>query len=329
MSWYSNSYWKPYVSVAQRRASALREMKRLEKKGIKIQPVTIEGRTIAKTFWGKGWCDHLESFSDFSNRLPRGRTYARNGSVCHLEISTGKVEAYVSGSELYKLKIKIEPLPTRKWATLKQKCTGQIGSLLELLQGKLSESIMSVVTDRADGLFPTPQEISLGCNCPDYARLCKHLAAVMYGIGARLDEQPELLFLLRGVDHEELITADAEHAVSAAVNGREGKRLAQNDLSGIFGIEIEDADPKPDSPARRSSVKRKTVRKKTVKRSAPKQTTAKQKSTNKAAKKKSAKKKTTIQAKTKPQASARNIKKTDSLDANDGKLVTKKIARKK
>ncbi|HUG20590.1 MAG TPA: hypothetical protein VMM56_16500 [Planctomycetaceae bacterium] len=329
MSWYSNSYWKPYVSVAQRKAKALRAMQKLEKKGVKIQPVKIEGRTIAKTFWGKGWCDHLESFSDFSNRLPRGRTYARNGSVCHLEISTGKVEAYVSGSELYKLKLKIQPLPTKKWATLKQKCTGQIGSLLELLQGKLSESIMSVVTDRAHGLFPTPQEISLACNCPDYAHLCKHLAAVMYGIGARLDKQPELLFLLRGVDHEELITVDAEHAVSAAVNGRKGQRLAQNDLSGIFGIEIEDANPMPDSPARRSSVQGKTVRKKTVKRNTTTQKTAKKKTTNKAAKQKTAKKKSTIQAKAKPQASARNIKKTDSFDATNEKLAKKKIARKK
>jgi uncharacterized Zn finger protein len=330
MSWYSNSYWKPYVSVAQRRASALREMKCLEKKGVAIQPVKIEGRTIAKTFWGKGWCDHLESFSDFSNRLPRGRTYARNGSVCHLEISAGKIEAYVSGSELYKLKIKIDPLPAKKWAALKRNCAGQIGSLLELLQGKLSDSIMSVVTDRQHGLFPLPREISLACDCPDYAHLCKHLAAVMYGIGARLDRQPELLFLLRGVDHEELITVDAEQAVGAAVNGRNGKRLARNDLSDVFGIEIEDANPTPDSPPRRSTVKRKSVQKKTVRRNSAKPAASGKKSATKTAtQQKTSKKKSATRNQSKPRVSSEAAKQPAATGSANGTPVKKQVARKK
>lgn len=104
MSWIQ---WSPYVPVAQRRANALCEMARLRKKGKDIQPVRIEGRILARSFWGKGWCDHLESFSDFENRLPRGRTYVRSGSVCHLDIQPGRIEAIVSGSELYNIHIDI------------------------------------------------------------------------------------------------------------------------------------------------------------------------------------------------------------------------------
>src|SRR5208282_4087671 len=176
MAWYQD--WKPYVPVAQRRRQAEKKMEALRKKGANIQPVRIEGRKIAKTFWGEAWCDHLESFSDFANRLPRGRTYVRNGSVCHLEISEGKIEAKVSGSELYTIRIQIKTLPAKKWNDVKQRCTGQIGSLLELLQGNLSSQVMEVVSDRQNGLFPLPGEISLDCSCPDWAEMCKHVAAV-------------------------------------------------------------------------------------------------------------------------------------------------------
>ena len=196
-------------------------MESLRKRGVDIQPVEIEGRKIAKTFWGEAWCDHLESFSDFENRLPRGRTYVRNGSVCHLAIAKGKIEAKVSGSEIYNLRIQIKTLPAKKWKAVKRRCAGQIGSLLELLQGNLSDHVMEVVTDRKEGLFPLPGEISFDCDCPDWAVMCKHVAAVLYGVGARLDEKPELLFTLRGVNHEELIDADAEAAVSAATTQRQ------------------------------------------------------------------------------------------------------------
>ncbi|MEK6236755.1 MAG: hypothetical protein N2C14_18775, partial [Planctomycetales bacterium] len=116
--------WRPYVSVAQRRHSAQKQMDKLRKKGVNIQPVEIEGRKIAKTIWGQAWCDHLESFSDYANRLPRGRTYARNGSVCHLAITKGKIDAKVSGSELYNVKVKIDTLSTRRWNEIKNHCSG-------------------------------------------------------------------------------------------------------------------------------------------------------------------------------------------------------------
>ncbi len=230
--------FKPYVSVAERRQKAIHKMDKLRKKGINIQPVEIDGRKIARTFWGQSWCQHLESFSDYENLLPRGRTYVRNGSVCHLEITGGEVKAMVSGSELYNVKIGIKQLPEKIWRAVKERCSGKIGSLLELLQGRLSNSVMTVVTDRQAGLFPLPSEISLDCSCPDWATMCKHVAAVLYGVGARLDEKPELLFLLRGVDHEELIETDASAATHVIGSKRGVRHIAESDLENLFGIEM-------------------------------------------------------------------------------------------
>jgi uncharacterized Zn finger protein len=225
--------------VAVRRAQALKKIAALQKKGQKIQPVKIQGRTIAQTFWGRAWCDHLEKFSDYANRLPRGRTYVRNGSVCHLEITEGSVKAMVSGSELYHVQVTIGKLPKPKWNAVKDRCAGQIGSLLELLGGKLSENVMGVVTDRDQGLFPSPKEISLKCSCPDWAVMCKHVAAVLYGVAARLDEQPELLFLLRGVNHEELIHTEADVLATTADGKKtDRRRIAEDDLAEVFGIEM-------------------------------------------------------------------------------------------
>jgi len=300
---------------------AQKEMAKLRKRGVDIQPIEIDGLKIARTFWGRAWCDHLESFSDFANRLPRGRRYVRNGSVCHLKIAKGRVNAIVSGSDLYKIEVKITPLAPKKWTQVKRRCAGQIGSLLELLQGKLSSSVMGVVTDRGEGLFPAPREISLDCDCPDWATMCKHVAAVLYGVGARLDEQPELLFLLRGVDHEELISAEA---VVDDVTGRRGrrKRVAPGELADVFGIDLA-GDPSeppaaakaPTKTARKTSKKkaaRKTVRKKTVKKAAKKTTTRKaaKKTAKKTATRKAAK------ATTKRKTAKKAAKKAAQVKAN-------------
>jgi uncharacterized Zn finger protein len=260
MDWYG---WRPYVPVAARRARAWSKMEKLRKKGVCIQPVEIAGRKIAQSFWGQAWCDHLEKFSDYANRLPRGRTYVRNGSVCHLEIAQGTVNAMVSGSELYNVNIEIKKLPAKKWENVKKRCAGQISSLLELLQGKLSKSVMAVVTDRDQGLFPNPGEISLHCSCPDWAVMCKHVAAVLYGVGARLDEKPDLLFLLRGVDHEELITEEAGIAAVSSVSRTDGAmRIAESELSHLFGIEMtEEEEGAPKKTAAKRVVSARKVKK--------------------------------------------------------------------
>lgn len=289
--------WKPYVPVAERRRRAAKKMAKLMKKGVDVQPVSIAGRAIARTFWGKAWCDHLESYSDYSNRLPRGRTYVRNGSVCHLAIDQGSVEAIVSGSELYNVKIAIKTLPAAKWKRLKRNCAGRIGSLLGLLKGDLSNDLMSVVTDRDQGLFPAPKEISLKCSCPDWAVMCKHVAAVLYGVGARLDEQPELLFRLRGVDHEELIDTGAA-AVLSDVDAAGSSQLAYDDLSAIFGIDLAtDESPTPPPPK-----KAKRPARKQAKTKAP----AKKKAKTTARKKAVPRKKKTARKKAAPRARKRS-----------------------
>ena len=233
--------WPAYVTVAERRQAAAQVAKSESRKGHVLLPINIEGRAIATTFWGKAWCRHLEKFSDYSNRLPRGRTYARNGSVIHLEIDTGTITAMVSGSDTYHIEVTIDPLPKETWDALKSQCAGGIDSALELLQGKLSNSVMQTVCDRDNGLFPSPMEIQLECDCPDWADLCKHLAAVLYGVGARLDQSPELLFVLRGVDYQELI--GAELSIDTSSTGSE----LSGDLSAIFGIEIDTAPDLNDS----------------------------------------------------------------------------------
>jgi uncharacterized Zn finger protein len=237
MGWDGGWDYRPYVPVAQRRANALREVRRLAGKGKQVSPVEIAGRAIASTFWGKAWCENLESYSDFSNRLPRGRTYARNGSVVDLQIEPGKVTSLVSGSHLYRITVQIRPLAAARWKRLKQRCGAGIGSVVELLQGRLSTSVMAVVTSRESGLFPTPAEIEMSCSCPDWADMCKHVAATLYGIGNRLDHSPELLFKLRQVDYLELIAQVGRPAAKLKGAGR--KMIAKDQLADVFGIEFE------------------------------------------------------------------------------------------
>lgn len=243
--WDDDYGWPPYVPVAERRAKALKQLEKMRKKGVQVQPVLLAGRKIAASFWGKGWCDHMESFSDYANRLPRGRSYVRNGSVCHLEIRGGEIAAMVSGTSLYKVSIAITPLKEKKWEAVKRSCSGRIGSLIDLLRGKLDHGVMEVVTDRKEGLFPLPGEMKFDCDCPDWAGMCKHVAAVLYAVGARLDESPEMLFLLRGVNHEELVDVTAA-ITDAAKSGTSRRRIAATGIADVFGIELAEpigADP--------------------------------------------------------------------------------------
>ncbi len=285
MSWYNrrNSFrsyggFAPYVPVAQRRANAAKAAQKAAKGGAVFTPVAIEGRAIAHTFWGKAWCAHQESFSDYANRLPRGRTYVRNGSVIHLAISAGRIEAKVMGSSLYTLEIAVAPLPPQKWADIKTACAGKIDSLVSLLQGRLSEAVMRIVTDQANGLFPSPAETKLRCSCPDSANLCKHLSAVLYGVGARLDTQPELLFLLRGVDHLELI-GGAVAATSLPDTGTSA--IADDQLADVFGIEIDAGAGTPAAPATDTSLQpaAKSSSKRPISTSAPAKSATKKKPT--------------------------------------------------
>jgi uncharacterized Zn finger protein len=231
--------FRPYVSAAERRKRAARHAAKLAKKGRVVKPVRIEGRAIAHSFWGKAWCDNLESYSDYANRMPRGRTYARNGSIVDLQIEPGRVTAIVCGSEIYEIEIEIGRLERKVWKTLVRECTGRIGSMVELLQGKFSDEVMQILARPKTGLFPSPKEIRLSCSCPDWAEMCKHVAATLYGVGARLDAEPEIFFALRQVDQTELI---GEAATAKRLRTRKpiGKRtLAATDLESVFGIELD------------------------------------------------------------------------------------------
>ena len=236
--------WKPYVPVAKRREQAAKKLAKLQKKGQTVAPV-VARRTIAASFWGKSWCDNLERYSDFANRLPRGRTYVRNGSVVDLQIAKGEVTAKVAGSELYSVSITIAPVADQKWKALAKDCAGNIDSVVELLQGKLAKGVMDRVCRQGDGLFPTPKEITLSCSCPDWADMCKHVAATLYGVGARLDEQPELLFALRGVDQGDLIASAATGMAGPHRAVAKGKVLADDDMAAMFGLDMAEGGAHP------------------------------------------------------------------------------------
>ena len=257
--------WAPYVPVAARRRKAEREMEKLRKKGALLSPVKIEGRQIARTFWGKAWCDNLESYRDYENRLPRGRTYVRNGSVVDLQIASRKIMAMVSGSKIYKVKVSIEGVGPARWKSLCADCSGGIDSLVELLQGRFSKGVMERLCRQDTGLFPRPSEIRFTCSCWDNASMCKHIAAVLYGVGARLDESPELLFRLRSVDETELLSDLGSVLPDTRANRDSAQTLVGDDLAALFGLDMEESKfPTPLRPADAASAGHRTKKRKSV-----------------------------------------------------------------
>lgn len=230
--------WAPYVPVAERRKKTQREMEKLRKKGHLVAPVIVEGRAIARTFWGKAWCDNLESYRDYENRLSRGRTYVRNGAVVDLQISALEAKAMVSGSSIYKVTISIKALAPIRWRSICEDCAGGIDSLVELLQGRFSKGVMERICRQDRGLFPKPSEIRFSCTCPDVASMCKHVAAALYGVGARLDERPELLFRLRAVSENDLL-AGLDKALPLSSRSHEANKVLEtDDVSALFGLDM-------------------------------------------------------------------------------------------
>lgn len=256
MAWYGGGFSFPeYVPVAARRArarAAAQAIARKQKRALSpVGPLT--GNKLARTFWGKAWCDNLESYGDYVNRLPRGRSYARQGAVIDLQISAGKVAAFVAGTSTYQVTVTIGALAPKSWSRLAAECTQHIDSLVDLLRGALPPRVMELVTRKQGGLFPAPEQISFECSCPDWAGLCKHVAATLYGVGVRLDEKPELFFELRGVDHTELVggAAAAAPRLAGKAKGRAGRKVLEGaDLSALFGIELDAPAAPPPNDAR-------------------------------------------------------------------------------
>jgi uncharacterized Zn finger protein len=233
--------WKPYVTVAERRRKADRGAARARKAGADLSPIAPCRGAVAKTFWGKAWCGNLERYSDYANRLPRGRTYVRHGAVIDLKITAGEVRAQVMGSSLYQVSVNVSAVSARQWKAISKDCAGSIDSLVELLQGQLSQPVMERICKPGTGLFPAPNEIKFDCSCPDWASMCKHVAAVLYGVGARLDEQPVLLFSLRRVDAMDLISQAGAGLIKPGKRPPAGKVLDNAALADVFCIEMAEA----------------------------------------------------------------------------------------
>jgi len=256
------SYWgyTRYVSVGEKRAKAAKKLKQLKKKNPAIQPIIIEGRTIAGTWWGKSWNHNLERYADYSNRIGRGRSYVRHGAVLDLQISPGQVESLVQGtrSKPYTVIINIKGINKKIWQNIKAACADKLDSLPELLAGKFPKALGEIFTAQGQGLFPSPEEIEFNCSCPDWAYMCKHVAATLYGIGARLDDSPSLFFKLRKVNVDDLIQqtiTDQSYRLLKTAEKTSAGRIAESDLSGMFGIDMEDHmdfdPPKSDKKASR------------------------------------------------------------------------------
>jgi len=242
-------YWRhypPYVSVAEKRAKAARKLKQLKKKNLDIKPVLIEGRrAIARSWWGKSWNGNLERYADYSNRIGRGRSYVRHGAVLDLQVNPGKVESLVQGSRSkpYSVNVKIKAVNKKIWQEIKAACGGKLDSLQELLAGKFPKALGEIFMAQGKGLFPSPKEIEFNCSCPDWAYMCKHVAATLYGIGTRLDEEPSLFFKLRKVKVKDLVTEAVEDKTRKLLKKAKKKTsrvIADSDLADVFGIDMEE-----------------------------------------------------------------------------------------
>lgn len=230
-----------YVTVAEKKVKAKKAIEKLKKKNLDIQPIVIDGRVIAKTWWGKAWNTNMESYADFSNRISRGRSYVRSGAVIDLQIKKGEVTALVqgNGSRPYTIIISIDSLGEALWSKMTELVNNRIDSLEQLMEGKFPKELENLFQKKEYGLFPSPKEIHFDCSCPDSAYMCKHVAAVLYGIGARLDKDPLLFFELRGIDSGELLKKSMEMKLDSMMKnaGKSSERqIAEEDVFGIFGV---------------------------------------------------------------------------------------------
>jgi len=216
------------------------QREKLRKKNPDIQPVIIDGK-LAKTWWGQAWNRNLESYADYSNRIGRGRSYVRNGSVLDLTITPGEVKSLVQGTRAkpYEITVSIDSLPKAQWEEIVKKCSHKIGSLEELVSGKFPQEFIELFTSRGEGLFPSPKEIRFRCSCPDWASMCKHVAATLYGIGARFDNDPTLFFLLRNIEFAELLKKSVDEKMKSMLKnaGKTTERVMKDaDTLKLFGV---------------------------------------------------------------------------------------------
>jgi uncharacterized Zn finger protein len=259
MSRYGYGFPK-YVSVGEKRAKAEKKLKQLKKKNPDIAPIQIQGTRLAVSWWGISWNKNLEGYADFSNRIGRGRSYVRHGAVLDLKITEGKIFSLVQGAfaSPYKVEISIKKLKPSVWKTIIRKCRGKIDSLGALIDGRLPKVMEALLTDPENGIFPSPTEIHFSCSCPDLALMCKHVAATLYGVGTRLDQDPSLFFTLRGVNMDDLVSQavkkEADELLQRARRKTSQRIIKDADLSSAFGIDMEDR-PTPSLPVLKKKAK--------------------------------------------------------------------------
>lgn len=239
--WNAKMYYsQPTIQELQRKIQSSNN--KANKKGKQLHPIHIEGRQIAKSWWGQAWCNVIENYADYGSRLERGKRYVRSGTVIDLNITKGRVRALVQGRRAtpYKVDIHISPLKEEEMETLIEKCGHKVSNLETLINGDFPKDLQELFTS-SSGLFPAPKEISFACSCPDWAIMCKHVAAVMYGIGAKFDENPFLFFELRGIDVHRLIDVAIESHVDHMLehaHDQSERIIKDENIKDIFGIDI-------------------------------------------------------------------------------------------
>lgn len=239
MLWYN---FPVYKSIGALKAECQSFLKKYEKKHPDVQPIIIEGKKIATTWWVEAWNKNLERYSDYDNRLSRGRAYVRSGCVIDLKICEKEVIALVKGSSLYRVKVRIDPLSPSKTKTLSQKCTDKIENINALIAGNFPKEMSELFLNTKNGLFPSPREIHFACDCPDDAYMCKHVAAVLYGIGRRFDDNPLLFFKLRKININELIRNSISEKISGLISKfkQPSTRIIENsEICKLFGLSDE------------------------------------------------------------------------------------------
>lgn len=188
-------------------------------------PVIFEGNSrskICKSWWGDAWCRNLDRYADWDNRIDRGRSYLRNGTVIDLKMNGGEIYAKVQGSREtpYTVKITIDPINEKKSRKIEKQAAGKIQNIEALLTGTFPESLKEDFFQEGM-LFPSLKEIHFNCSCPDWASLCKHVAATLFGVGVRLDTDPKIFFQMRGINIEDF--------VEKAISGKLEKMLKNAD----------------------------------------------------------------------------------------------------
>lgn len=269
-----------YVPVAEKKRRALQKLSELQKKNSAIRPVIIQGTALVRNWWGKAWNTNLERYADYHNRIGRGKSYVRHGAVLDLQIEKGNIAALVQGSRSkpYKVVVRVKTLPSRVWQEIKAACGGRLESLQDLIAGVFPRELGDIFLSKDTGLFPSPKEISFDCSCPDWASMCKHVAATLYGIGARLDDDPMLFFTLRGVDVQELVRRTVAEQTDKLLKkaGKKSSRVLESaNLSELFGIDVDPAGMAPvlSSPAVNKKAQPKTSEKASYKKPVPQKKT--------------------------------------------------------